>query len=255
MSATFEVREGENIHELQVFPAGMFESAEQASEFSDSLGLWKKVESPAVLQVTESIWIPDGTVLLLTDFPSGETLGAWLTENDRMTVPAALRLGIRVLGGLIEAHEVGLIHGDLKPFNLHLENGDPDTAVIVDGGITTCLWSAKHLGDKTALIGTPIYAPAEQFGGDSPDVRSDIYNLATVLFETIAGVVPWPGQSFLQIFQAKLEKTPPRISERAPDVEIDREVEDAILGGLGADKRDRYDSAEEFRDALLAVVG
>lgn len=254
MSATFEVREGDATYELQVFPAGMFEGPEQATEFADALRNWTRVDSPAVLKVRECIAKADGTILLVTDFPPGSSLREWIKDNRRMSVQDTLQLGLRLLDGLVEAHESDLVHGDIKPYNVMLDGADAKSALLVDGGITTCLWSAKHLGDKTALIGTPVYAPAEQFGGDSPEIPSDIYNLATVLFETVTGVVPWPGESFLQIFQAKLDKTPPSMRRLAPDVEVPEGVERAIVGGLLTDKRERYGSAVEFRDALRAVA-
>ena len=95
----------------------------------------------------------------------------------------------------------------------------------------------------------------QQFGGESPDVQSDVYNVATVLFEMIAGVLPWPGKSYLEVFQAKLDRHPPAIRKRASDVKISVELEKAIVAGLMADRRERYQSASEFRDALQAAAG
>jgi serine/threonine-protein kinase len=115
------------------------------------------------------------------------------------------------------------------------------------------LWSAKHLGDKTALIGTPYYAPVEQFGGEAPDISSDIYNVATVLYELATGVVPWPGKSFLEIFQAKLAPTPTPMRERVPGCEVPASLEEVIKGGLLTDRRERYTDAGTFRDLLAAV--
>ena len=103
------------------------------------------------------------------------------------------------------------------------------------------------------MIGTPFYAPVEQFGGDSPNVQSDVYNAATVLYELAAGVLPWSGRTILEIFQAKLEKAPPSIASRAPGVQVSARLEAAIAGGLMADWRARYRSAAEFRAALQAA--
>jgi serine/threonine-protein kinase len=126
-------------------------------------------------------------------------------------------------------------------------------AIMVDGGVTPGLWNAKHLGDRTALIGTPFYAPVEQFGGESPDVRSDVYNVATVLFELASGVLPWPGKSLLEVFQAKLDKRAPSMRARAPGVQVPSELERTILAGLMADRSQRYADAAEFK-AKLALV-
>lgn len=255
MSATFEVTDSEtgDTLEMQVFPAALFEDVDQAREFAGVLRAWERIESKAVARVRDVQVRTDGTLLFLTEMPPGTSLRDWLTEEGRMDVPGAVTLGQRLLLALEEIHAAGQVHGDIKPHTVHLAGGDPTSAMLVDGGITSGLWSAKHLGDKTALIGTPFYAPVEQFGGDSPDVQSDLYNVATVLYELLTGVVPWPGTSFLEVFQAKLEPRPPAMRTRAPEVEVPAELERAIVGGLIADRRERYASAKAFREALEAA--
>lgn len=257
MSTTFEVTDGrEGVRrELQVFPAALFEGREQAHEFARSLAHWREIEHPAVLRVREVEAYDDGTILLVTDFPRGEALRDRLKRDGREPAATARAVGIALLEGLCAIHERGQIHGDVKPSTVWVDDEGGDLRpVLTDGGITLGLWSAKHLGDKTALIGTPFYAPIEQFGGDPPNVQSDLYNVATVLYELVTGVVPWSGRSFLEIFQAKLEKAPPTMRERAPSVEVPEDFEDAVRGGLMADRHERYASADEFLDALRACA-
>ncbi len=255
MSATFEARDQayDASREVQVFPAALFEAREQAEAFGDRLRAWCEVGSEHVLSVHAAEVLPDGTCLLVTDFPEGPSLRSWLNENGQMQVKQAAEVGLGLLDGLIEIHSKGCVHGDIKPYTIHMVGEDASAAQLIDGGITAGLWSAKHLGDKTALIGTPFYAPVEQFGGESPDVQSDIYNLATVIFELVAGVVPWPGGSFLEVFQAKLDKSLPSFRLRAPEVEVSKEFELAVCTGLAADRGQRYSSAEKFRAALAAA--
>ena len=126
------------------------------------------------------VWLEDGSILVVTDLPTGDSLRDVLTEKGAFSAAEVQSIGTTVLGGLSAVHAAGHIHGDIKPNAIHLTGEGP---VLVDGGITMGLWSAKHLGDKTALIGTPFYAPVEQFGGEAPDISSDIYNVATVLYE------------------------------------------------------------------------
>jgi serine/threonine-protein kinase len=259
MSAALQVRDvpAGVERELQVFPAALLENAGQAGEFAEILTAWQSVESPAVNSVREVVAGSDGSLYMVTDLPPGNSLRNWLSDNGPMETERVVRLGLGLLAGLEEIHRRDLVHGDIKPHTIHLvapAAGGEEHAVLVDGGITPGLWSAKHLGDRTALIGTPFYAPMEQFGGDSPTVQSDIYNLATVLFELATGVLPWKGRSFIEIFQAKLDKQPPSMRGRAPDVEVPAELERAIAGGLMGDHRDRYDSAALFRQELAAVA-
>ena len=80
-------------------------------------------------------------------------------------------------------------------------------------------------------------------------MRSDIYTLATVLYECATGVLPWTGSSFLEVFQSKLQDPPP-MKKRAKDVELEPALESSILRGCLTDKRKRYGSAREFQQAL-----
>lgn len=251
MAAVFEVTDGGQQRELQVFPSAMFESIDQGTLFAHRMQAWSEVDSPHVLKLRESRCLADGTALIVTDFPNGVSLRDWLNEHRRMEPDRVRALGLELLDGLQAIHAAGAVHGDVKPNTIFF--GKPGESQLVDGGITSGLWESKHLGDKTALIGTPFYAPVEQFGGESPDVRSDVYNVATVLYELCTGVVPWPGKSFLEVFQSKLQSRPPRMAERAPGVEIPSELEEAIVGGLIAEARDRYQSAEKFAQRLEAV--
>lgn len=262
MSTTFAVedKQGGGVCEMEVFPAALFESRDQAAEFAQAMNVWKKVQAPSVLATREVHVQDDGTILVLTDLPPAHSLREWKKGHAHVEPPVAVEIGLQLLDGLDAIHAAGLVHGDIKPHTIHIEEPSASHAkhkklrvVLVDGGITTSLWSAKHLGDKTALIGTPFYAPVEQFGGDSPNVQSDIYNLATVLFELLTGVIPWPGKSFLEVFQAKLDKSPPSMKARAPKVHVPVELEDAVVGGLMADKLQRYATAGEFRSKLAAL--
>lgn len=257
MSSTFEVEDQrtKSTREMQVFPAALLAGAEQAAEFAQSMEKWKDVRSRAVLAVQDVHVLDDGTLVFVTDMPVGVSLRDWQTNHGPAAPALAIQVGIELLDGLGAIHAAGLVHGDIKPTTVFLDEKHRKHVALVDGGITPALWSAKHLGDKTALIGTPFYAPVEQFGGDSPDVQSDVYNLATVLFEMLTGVIPWPGKSFLEVFQAKLAKSPPSMKARAPKVEVPLELEKAIVGGLMADKKERYRTAEHFRSALAAVKG
>ena len=257
LSAALEAidqRSGE-ARELVLFPPSLFDKKEQARELLDRLAPWMSLRSEAVLRVFEILLVEPHTLALVTDAPQGETLRARLDSAGRLAAADLLRLGLGILDGLLAIHALGLVHGDVKPQSVFVRG--PNSAprpLLVDGGVTPGLWTAKGLGDKTALIGTPYYAPIEQFGGESPDVRSDVYNVATVLFECATGVLPWPGASFLEIFQAKLDKRAPSIKKRAPKVTVDARLEQVLVTGLLADKSERYASAAEFRAALAALA-
>lgn len=253
MSAAFEVEavDGGQHLELQVFLGNLFEDTAQAAEFADRLEAWTSVDSPAVVTPSELTLLDDGSLLYVSDFPTGRSLRDTISDGPLATEPA-LALATSLLSGLQAVHSAGLVHGDIKPEVVY-HDADAGTAALVDGGITPGLWAAKHLGTRTALIGTPYYAPLEQFTGDSPDAISDLYNLATVLYEVFTGVMPWSGQGYIEVFQSKMMKAPPAMSQRAPGSDVPAEVERAIAKGMMGARSERYASVEEFQAALGAL--
>lgn len=255
MSAAFEVEpvDGGERQELQVFLGNLFEGREQAAEFAERLEAWKSLSSPAVVCPRELILLDDGSLVYVSDFPAGKSLREILSGGP-LDVASALTLAESLLEGLQEVHENGLVHGDIKPEVIYYDR-QAGGGSLVDGGITPGMWAAKHLGTRTALIGTPYYAPLEQFTGDSPDAISDLYNVATVLYEVLTGVLPWSGKSYIEVFQSKMMKSPPPMRDRAPDCDVPPEVERAIAKGLMGARKDRYLSVEDFQAALGALQG
>lgn len=236
--------------ELQAFPASLFENTKQAQEFATSLRRWSALDASAVANLLSVDVLDDGAVLVVTEFPKGEALREVFADGGRFSAPEVVALGVRLLDGLEASHGSGLIHGDIKPSSIFVGAESP---VLVDGGVTPGLWAAKHLGSRTALIGTPYYAPIEQFGGDSPDERSDTYNLATVLYELLTGEMPWKGRSYIEVFQSKMQPEAPSMRSIAPDVEVDAGLEAAIAKALRGKRMERHASAAEFRGALTEL--
>lgn len=236
--------------ELQLFPPSLFDGEQQVHEFAAAWAPWRRLHSSRVLRVRDVSVLGPATLVLVTDLPRGRSLRDVLREGRALDGAAVLELGLAMLEGLSAIHALGLVHGDVKPSTVWVNGADGLDPVLVDGGATPGLWSAKQLGERTALIGTPYYAPIELFGGDRPDVQSDVYSVATLLFELATGVQPWVGKSFLDVFQSKLAKEPPRMRDRAPTANVRPDLEEAIRGGLHASRQVRYASAAEFAERL-----
>ena len=258
LSAALEVKDHETDlrRELQLFPYGMFESDVELNDFVATWRPWATFSSPAVLGFHGVIRLDGSNLCLVTDLPSGTSLRTMLRDGREFSEAEAVAIGIELCNGLIAIHEAGLVHGDIKPATIFIDegrDGEELTPTLVDGGVTSGLWTAKHLGENTALIGTPFYAPIEQFGGEAPDVLSDIYNLSTVLFELAAGVLPWEGTTFLEVLQAKLEPKAPRIAERKGARAVSTALDDVLAMGLSAKREHRHASAKDLCDALSSI--
>lgn len=256
MSAAFKVHDLKNKgaeRELQAFPASLFENVKQAEAFANTLRGWSELDCDAILTLHDVVVLDDGAVLSISDFPPGEGLRDLMAERKTMPEDEVVALGIALLDGLEEAHDAGLIHGDIKPGTIFMGGKKGAGPVLVDGGVTPGLWAAKHLGTRTALIGTPYYAPLEQFGGDSPDERSDMYNLATVMYELVTGVMPWRGKSYIEVFQSKMQPAAPSMRSVAPSIEVNPDLEAAIGTALRGKRMERHESAAAFREALSEI--
>ena len=254
MATAFAVEDEEDNSraEVQVFPSTLFADYEQARGFADRLVGWSELNYAAVLRTHGVEVLEDGTVLLITDFPTGSSLRGRMSDSARMDPDEVLALSRDLLGGLGEIHAAGLVHGDLKPASIYLR-GEGLGAQLVDCGVTPGLWEAKHLGTRTALIGTPFYSPLEQFSGDSPSASADLYGLGTLMYELITGVMPWQGNGFIEVFQSKMNEGPPAMAVRAPCVDVPMELEQAIAKSLRAKRAERYVSADDFMGALSAL--
>lgn len=253
IAATFVVEDGKDgvQKELLAYPAGLFESREQAAQFAERMLPWCELEVEGLCALHRVEALDDGAVLAIGDFPPGRSLRTRVEEHGPMDQREVVSLGTSVLRALGQVHDAGLVHGDIKPAAIHLTQDGG--ALLVDAGITPAMWAAKHLGTRTALIGTPYYAPIEQFTGDSPDELSDLYNLSTVLYELLTGVLPWSGKGYIEVFQSKLLPRPPAMSERAPGVRVSPELEEVIATGLSAERRSRHLSAGAYLEALQSV--
>lgn len=259
MSAVFRVQDeerGEAV-ELQLFPAGLFDTPEELRDFAAMWEPWRAVSSPVVARVLEVVELA-GALALITELPGGTPLRQRITEGQRFSEQQVIALGLELCAGLGAMHGRGLAHGDVKPKTIFIRedqaSGGRLVPRLVDGGVTTALWSAKHLGEQTALIGTPFYAPIEQFGGTSPNASSDVYNLSVVMYELLTGVLPWKGSNFLEIFQAKLAKVIPKMLSRNVDVIVSPELEAVVDRGLAGDPDERYPDAIHLGAALADLA-
>ncbi|MDQ3992576.1 MAG: protein kinase [Actinomycetota bacterium] len=156
----------------------------------------------------------DGRQFIVFEFVDGETLKDVVDREGPLPVRRALELGLEVGRALAFAHEQGLVHRDVKPQNVIL-NGD-GLAKVTDFGIVRSLNTASHTETGTVL-GTSHYIAPEQARGERVDVQTDVYSFGVLLFELLAGEVPYEGESFLAIAMRHVNDPVPSLLERRPD--------------------------------------
>jgi eukaryotic-like serine/threonine-protein kinase len=168
--------------------------------------------------------------------------------KDRLSVAEAITLISDVLRGVAAAHAQGVVHRDLKPGNIFITGG---RAVIVDFGFAKLISdpASPNLSITGEVIGTPAYMAPEQIrAGRSVDGRTDLYAIACVLYEMLAGRLPFPGKSTLKVLAAHLEQTPAPLASHRPDVPP--RIADAIAKAMAKRPEDRFPDAAAMLAAL-----
>jgi eukaryotic-like serine/threonine-protein kinase len=183
----------------------------------------------------------------------GESLRERIARERQLPIDEAVRITRELADALEYAHGRDVVHRDVKPENILLVEGHP---VITDFGVARALREAGggRLTETGLSVGTPVYMSPEQATGDGVvDARADVYALACVLYEMLAGAPPFTGVSPQAILARKLLEPVPSL--RVVRDTVPPGMEAAILRGLARAPADRFRSAREFAEALTAEPG
>lgn len=188
----------------------------------------------------------DGVEYIVMELIDGITLKQYLKKRGAISWKEAVHFAKQIAKALSHAHQRGIVHRDIKPQNIMLLRDG--TIKVADFGIAAL---EDERQDSNEAIGSIHYIAPEQARGNDPDARSDIYSLGVVMYEMLAGVKPFTGDSINEIAAKHLEPPVP-ISEYTPDVpeELERIVEKA----MDPDIEERYQSADKLYDALEAFT-
>lgn len=193
-----------------------------------------------------------GTLYYVMPYVEGESLRDRLDREGHLPIDDALRITHQVADALHHAHQKGIVHRDVKPANILFQSGH---AVVADFGVARALRAAESGGEFTQSglpIGTPDYMSPEQAAGDGPiDERTDIYALACVLYEMLAGQPPFHSRTARATLARHLTDTMPSL--RAVRSSVPRPVEQVIAQALAKSPADRPRAVTHFADALLVA--
>ena len=191
----------------------------------------------------------DGRLFVDMRLIEGRDLAAVLSMGGPLGADRAVVVVEQVGAALTAAHRVGLVHRDVKPSNILLTEND--FAYLIDFGIARRA-SETGLTSVGAAVGTLAYMAPERFRTGQVDPRSDIYALSCVLYESLTGHPPFPGQTMEQLLMAHLTCPPPRPSAVRPGVPT--AVDGVIAKGMAKDPGQRYGSAIELGQAARAAL-
>ena len=237
------------------------EDPETRARFEREARAIAKLEHPNVIRVHD-YGLLDGRPCLVMDLVPGASLGSYLKalHNRGETLPheTVARLLASIASAVDHAHERNIVHRDIKPANILLRSMsgiiDPSEPlpedvepVLTDFGLVRLLDS--HTQTSTGTVsGTPAYMSPEQARGDKVDHRTDIYSLGVVLYEMLAGAVPFEAESSFGVLMKHLSDPPPPIEG------LSRKMQAVINRALAKEPARRFSSAgalaEEFKTAL-----
>ncbi len=228
------------------------------------LGHAAKLTHPNILPVHDA-GVENGHPYIVMPLIAGGSLRDHLQRAVRLPLPEALNILDGVCRALARAHSRQLLHCDVKPENILVEDGH---AFLSDFGIARRLqieadeWSG-HPGERVFSAGTPAYVSPEQAAGDAIDQRSDIYSLGCVAYEMLSGRVPFEGRNTQEQVALRFRESPPPLRDTAPDVP--QAVADVIARAMQVSPNRRPDTAMAFltelrmastrRSAVLEAVG
>lgn len=228
-------------------------SAEHLQRFEREAIAMAKVRHVNVVGIMD-FGVHDDRPCIVMEYIEGESLATRRERQYYLPWPYAFEMGAQVLDGLHAVHAAGMIHRDVKPENVMLTAGRPEVAKVVDFGIAKLADDPKsrRITSTGIAVGTPAYMPPEQLAATEVGPGTDIYALATMLWEAIAGRLPFgDGVSDLS---AKLTTTPPAPVPPPPHPPLTSTAAELLNSMLQPDIAQRPNDAAACADALRDAV-
>lgn len=243
---------------VKVMASHLAEDEAAMARFQREAEIISQLHHPHVVQVLDFDTTEAGQPYLVMELLKGRSLDSVLSRHKRLAIGPALRIAIQAASALAAAHQAGIVHRDLKPANIFLvDAGDQLFVKLLDFGIskrveeprTHALAGRKLTGDFD-ILGTPDYMAPEQALGKTAavDHRGDQYALGVILYESLAGRVPFTADDVMELLQRVIRDAPLAPSVHRP--EIPESLDRAILRALEKDPNARFPSIADFAEAL-----
>lgn len=217
------------------------------TRFAREIVTLAQLNHPHILPLYDSGHDGDGSLYFVMPYVSGGSLRDWFDRDKHLAVEHVQRIGHQLASALAFAHARGVIHRDIKPQNVLIQD-DGERAVLADFGIAHGAGGSR-LTTTGVILGTPGYMSPEQAYGDPVDGRSDIYGLGCVLYEALTGAPP--GRTADGVVARYFAPAPPIRPARK---DVSEALEAAILKATSPMPKDRFQTADELARALDTVA-
>src|SRR5450756_1375008 len=227
---------------------GIAPNADATARFRHEAQAIAQMRHPNILNVYD-FGEHQGTPYMIVEYVPGGSLADRLSQG-LLDQAVAIKYLRGIAAGLDHAHQLGIVHRDVKPANVLLEKDD--TPVLADFGLAKLLQGSSLKSMTGVTTGTPAYMAPEQVTGSQVGPAADRYSLATIASEMLIGVIPFDGEGLMELLYSQVHREPTPPSAR--NGTLTPRVDAVIMRGLAKNPADRWDSCTAFVDALAAAL-
>ncbi len=190
----------------------------------------------------------DGTYYMVMDYIDGSCLKALIEKKEIIPEKDAICYAVQICSALSAAHKKGIIHRDIKPHNILLDN--QNNVKLTDFGIAKSIGVSQE--KENQVIGSVYYISPEQARGEEVDARSDLYSLGIMLYEMLTGELPFAGEKTVSVALKHLNEQITAPAEKNP--ELSAAINNIVLKATSKNPKDRYRTANAFKEDLLRAL-
>ena len=245
---------------IKVIKADVGHDAEVVKRFHREAKIISQLAHGNVVQLIDFGQTANGLLYLVMELVNGRSLHDEICQGP-MDIARVTAIGSQICDALAQAHSLGVVHRDLKPDNILLTSqpGAVDVVKILDFGIAKVASQGQNtqsaLTQAGAIMGTPLYMSPEQIDG-TLDIGpgADLYALAVIIFEMVAGAPPFQDEQSIALLIKHLKDRPPLLKEVNPGLSVSAALEAFVRKGLSKDPAHRCGSALAFKAELTTAV-